>query len=240
MYINQFTLIDAFNQFWKVLQESGNRQSLLSAYQMYGYLCHLWNGQGRPASFRRQNNSICAEICLSKPTLDRHRQVLKNAGLIDFFSKGKGDTNITYQILEVKLFYFPEVKKLNNITSGVTTPVTSDECIKQSTEEELFINVEGEVKLFYYLKDLFEQDTGLLMHWKHQGFAAGEFSEGVKLWMIQNNGNKYHDFEKARKHFLFWIPSYELKLKKSKTNETGSRTFNSGEGAGNSGYAKGF
>lgn len=210
MLINTFTLIDAVNQFWKVC-ENGDRRSLTSTGLTYFYLCNVWNTCGRPISFRRQNTLICAELTISKPTLERHRNSLKQAGLIDFFSKGKGDPNITYQILDV---YFKEVKKEKNFTTSIPSPVTTDECIKQSTE--LFIVVGEEVKIFSYLKNLFENDVGLTMHWANQGFAAEKFSDGVELWMIQNHKSKYLDFEKARKHFLFWIPSYGIELEKHK------------------------
>lgn len=218
MLINAFTLIDAVNQFWKVC-ENGDRRSLTSTGLTYFYLCNVWNTCGRPISFRRQNTLICAELLISKPTLERHRNCLKQAGLIDFFSKGKGDPNITYQIMDV---YYQEVKKVKNFTSPVTSGVTSGDDIKQSTEKEIFIIISEEVKNFYYLLELFLQDPGLSMHWRNQQFPPEKFSEGLQLWMVQNHGSKYIDFEKARKHFLFWIPSYHKELNKyQKSNENG-------------------
>src|SRR5947209_4985669 len=97
-----FTLIDAFKQFWTVT-EFGERAALSHAGLTYFYLCHVWNSTGRSASFRRLNTIICAELMISKPTLVRHREILKHAGLISFSSKGKGDANITYQILDTRL-----------------------------------------------------------------------------------------------------------------------------------------
>ncbi len=240
MIINTFTLLDAVNQFWKVL-ENGDRRSLTSAGLTYYYLCNVWNGCGRPISFRRQNTLICAELEVSKPTLERHRNILKQAGLIDFFSKGKGDPNITYKILEVIKLSYSQQKKENNITTPVTTPVTTGDCIKQSTEKEIFIVVEGEVKKLSYLKNLFESDIGLMAHWSRNDFAAEKFSDGVELWMIQNHQAKYPDFEKARKHFLYWIPSYSFELEKhlkktsNGSNRNGAQHHKAGKstGAGN-------
>ena len=138
---NTFTLINAFNQYWTVC-EDGDRRALSCAGLTYFYLCRVWNATGRSISFRRQNTLICAELLISKPTLERHRNVLKQYGLIDFFSKGKGDPNIIYTILEFS--DQPEgeekennnitevVKKSNNITSGVTSTVTSGDAYKQS------------------------------------------------------------------------------------------------------------
>lgn len=224
MIINSFTLIDAFNQFWKVC-EDGDRRSLTSAGLTYYYLCNVWNTCGRPISFRRQNTLICAELQISKPTLERHRNILKQAGLIDFFSKGKGDPNIGYKIEEVKFSDKWEVKKEKNITTPVTTPVTTDVVYKQSTEIYLLVN--EEVKNFYYLNNLFSADAGLIMHWKNNGLPGEKFSDGVELWMIQNNGKKYQDFPEARKHFLFWIPNYQKELEKhQKKKHEGSSSVN--------------
>lgn len=219
--LNSFTLIDAFNNFWKVC-ENGDRRSLTSAGLTYYYLCNVWNTCGRPISFRRQNTLICAELGISKPTLERHRNILKQAGIINFFSKGKGDPNITYQILRVessKEILLPEVKKENNITSHVTSPVTSDVTYKQSTEKELFVVSGNEEKKFQHLKNLFDQDVGLKMKWQQNGFAAEKFSDGLEQWMIQNNGSKYENFTGLRKHFLFWIPNYDLKKQSNGTNK---------------------
>src|SRR5450432_2939137 len=120
---NSFTLIDAFNQFWKAY-EDGDRRSLGCAAITYFYLCRIWNGTGRAVSFRRQNTLICAELMISKPSLERHRNVLMEYGLIDFFSNGKGDTNISYRIMELQTGQ-EGVKKENNITSPVTSPITT-------------------------------------------------------------------------------------------------------------------
>ncbi len=226
------TLIDAFNQFWTAY-EIDNRRALSCACLTYFYLCRVWNATGRSISFRRQNNLICAELMISKPALERHRNVLKQSGLISFFSKGKGDPNITYSILEFhsqamqakKANYIPspegekehnittrEAEKEQNITSPVTSPVTSRDAYKQSKskEKELFVVVSGEVTKCDYLQDCFDQDAGLQMNYRQKGLPAGKFLMAVEQWMIQNHGNSYADFEKARKHFLYWMPNFKL------------------------------
>ena len=118
-------------------------------------------GLGRHGSVSRPNNDLLwtQEILsgpwpfpvykIPKQNQRRHRNVLKQYGLIDFFSKGKGDPNILYTILELRKQ--PEVvKKANNITTPVTTPVTTHDAYKQSKskEEELFVEVLGEVKKY--------------------------------------------------------------------------------------------
>jgi hypothetical protein len=63
------------------------------------------------------------DLGISKPTLDRCRLKLKETGIIDFHSEGKGDTNITYAFGKTieKLS-----KKLKDFTSPVTSDITSD------------------------------------------------------------------------------------------------------------------
>lgn len=248
MLLNEFTLIDAFNQFWKVCGD-GDRRALTSAGLTYYYLCNVWNTCGRPVSFRRQNNLICAELMVSKPTLEKHRNVLKQSGLIDFFSKGKGDPNITYKIIDLGIVIRkkgpppaspPEPEKEKIFTSGFTSPFTSGDDIKQS--KDLFIVVDKEVKNFYYLKKLFEQDQGLLMKWKGNGYPPEKFSEGVEQWMMLANGKEYHDFEKARNHFFFWLPNYSNTKQDSDVSKANQRNAAQSkfEATGNSNYAGGF
>lgn len=242
-----FTIIQANEQFWILIKNNGNRRSLTSAYLLYGHLVHLWNGCGRPASFKRQTNLICAECCISKPTLERQRQILKNSGLIDFYSKGKGDPNITYVIKNLGLIpgsknsLLPD-EKLKNFTSSVTSPVTSADDIKQSIEKELFIVVKEEVKNFNYLKELFEADEGLKMKWRGNGYPPEKFSDGVEQWMMQVNGQEYHDFQKARNHFFFWLPNYAKPQKEKNGSKTNQRTAAAAtdQSPGDSNYAGGF
>lgn len=212
---HNLTLIDAINQFWAVARD-GDRRSLTSTGLTYFYLANVWNARGRPISFGIQNKLICAELNISKPTLERHRNVLKQLELIDFFSRGKGDPNIQYQIGEVKKFNYLEVKKEKILSSIVTSPLPSDEHIKQSKSAELFVEIDKEVKNFYYLQNLFSQDAGLLMRWAQYSYPADQFDAGLELWMIQNHGQPYHDFHKARNHFLFWMPNYFNELDKFK------------------------
>lgn len=241
-------MIDAVNQFWKVC-ENGDRRSLTSTGLTYFYLCNVWNTCGRPISFRRQNNLICSELNISKPTMERHRNFLKQCGLIDFFSKGKGDPNITYRIIDVfgsekgikyvpqppdllpdssKKILLPEVKKEKFFTTPVTSSFTTSDAIKQSTE--LFVLVNEEVKNFYYLKNLFFQDAGLRSNWVQKAKPPDEFEQGLMEWMAQNHGKVYPNFEDLRRHFLFWMPNYKIESFKKQYNE-----HNNGKTAGKPG-----
>lgn len=234
--VNSFTLIDAINQFWKVCGD-GDRRALTCAGLTYYYLCNVWNACGRPISFRRQNTLICAELFISKPTLEKHRNILKQHGIIDFFSKGRGDPNISYQIVEVKGIP-EEVKKAKNFTSGFTSHFTSGDDIKQSTE--LFVVVEREVKKFDYLKNLFSADAGLALAWEQRFLPREKFEDGVLQWMIQNHGQPYETFSACRKHFLMWIPFYKIEQIKAEDHGKVNRsTTPAGNGKPVSGKAAG-
>jgi len=221
---NTFTLIDAFNQFWTAC-EDGDRRALSCAGLTYYYLCKVWNSTGRLISFRRQNTIICADLCLSKPTLDRHRNILKQSGLIDYFSKGKGDANICYKILERKNKN-EVVKKQNNFTTSLTTLITTDDTYKQSKrkEKEFFIFINGEIKDLTYLLEIFINDSGLKEAFARHKLSGDQFSSALEKWMNQNQGMAYADIPAARKHFLFWLPFYQTK----NNNYYGTKQFTSG------------
>lgn len=220
------TYIDAINQFWKVW-ENGNRRSLNASMCLYFYLCKIWNTSGRPLSFRRQNTELMASIMISKPTLESQRNTLKQHGLIEFISKGKGDPNISYQILEVKNIYFQEVKKEKKITSDFTSDFTSGLDINK--EKELFVVVAGEVKKIDYLEKEFTADQGLILKWVQNGFAEKEFTDGLQCFCLLKNGQEYSNLKEVRNNFFFWMPNYPNFL--NKNNETDRRTSKNGNPA---------
>ena len=234
---NRLTLIDAFNQFWIVVEDTGT-QSLNQAGFTYFYFVKIWNGCGRPCNFRRQNNLICAELNISRPTLDRHRQILQEAGLIAFCSAGKGDHSISYSINH-RMHHKMEREKENNFTSpdvthdvkkeslmvvDVTSPITSPDTYKQSKskekEKEILVVVSGEKKTFNFFIDFFLSDAGLKASFSKLELPQDFFSEALEQWMIRNHEKEYANLQEARKHFLFWLPFY--KTQKEKNYETKS------------------
>jgi hypothetical protein len=220
----EFDLEAAFDQFWLVWENADRRSH--TCIGLYFYLCKVWNTCGRPISFRRQNTSICAELSISKPTLDSNRNWLKQAGLIDFHSKGKGDSNITYEIInvqqEVKKIYFKpeeeEVKKAKNFTSSFTTSFTTSDDINSS--KELLVVVEKGKRFFKDLKILFEADEGLRRRWLDNGYKHDDFTNGLEYFFQRNHGKPYEDFKKLRDHIFNWIPKYAFELKDKLKNET--------------------
>jgi hypothetical protein len=209
-----FTLIDAFNQFWEAWEWNSEKRTL-TCVGLYFYLVKQWNACGRALQFRHRNTKICEELGISKPTLEANRNWLKQAGLIDFYSKGKGDPNITYEIRKrSKTILLPEeVKKENNFTSDFTSHFTSDFPHKQSNNYNI-ITLGEEVKSFYYLKELLMQDEGMKVRWMNYGYKIESFADGIDSFLTLKQGSKYKDFHDFRNNFYYWIPNYALELKK--------------------------
>lgn len=71
--------------------------------------------------------------------MERARNELKLRGMIDFKSRGKGDPNIQYEIIDTS-------KKLKNITTSITTSVPTNDAqsvrlIKTDTNNEILNNI---------------------------------------------------------------------------------------------------
>lgn len=200
---NKLTLIDAFKQFWTVCGEE-DRRALSCAGLTYFYLCKVWNATGRPVSFRRQNALVCAELYISRPTLEKHRNILKQSGLIDFFSKGKGDPNITYKILAAG-----GTEKLDESQDKNVAFLSAEDVNHPSVPtDQLHVLIGVEKKTYDSLLPVFERDAGLVKYYQQTGLPEGEFKKAVERWMIQNNGLRYNNYPSARRHFLFWMPNY--------------------------------
>jgi hypothetical protein len=232
-----FTLIDAFNQFWLVWENADRRS--LTCMGLYYYLCNVWNACGRPNVFRHQNNKILVELGVTAPTLGSARNWLRQSGLIEFHSKGKGDSNISYEILNVqkevkKIYYRPEkppenpekeVKKENGFTSDFTSHFTSPFTTnKQSIENNTYIKVGGEVKSFYYLLELFSKDEGLRLRWVNFGYKHEDFENGVGVFLQLKHGKEYPEIKEARDNFFHWVPNYALEIKKRNGASEGSNS----------------
>lgn len=110
------TLIDYFNQFWKLNDDKPFNPN--DAY-LYFYLLSLWNRTGRLDSFSVKTSSIEIETELNKKTILRSRERLRNKGLIEF-KQGSTKGKHPYYIL-------------GRVTDGVTDCVT--DCVTESKEK---------------------------------------------------------------------------------------------------------
>lgn len=219
-----FTLYDAFNQFWQVWEDSEKRTQTIVG--LYFYLVKQWNDSGRALQFRHRNTKICDELQITKPTLESSRNYLRQVGLIDFYSKGKGDPNITYEIKEVK----QEVKKANDFTSHFTSHFTSDLAHKQII---YFKKGDGkEVKSFDYLRNLLKQEESLQLRWANHGYKPEDYEKGIDSFLTLKERYEYKDFLDFRNNFYFWIPNYaketaSIKKVKQEVVNTQTETNNS-------------
>ncbi|EHQ24556.1 hypothetical protein [Mucilaginibacter paludis] len=94
--------IELINNFWDVQDE---HQFTTTDIALYFYLLKIGNNLRWTNPFRRINAKITADLGISKPTLDRSRNKLKQAGLIDFKTTN-GNANVTYTIINLQK-YFP-------------------------------------------------------------------------------------------------------------------------------------
>jgi hypothetical protein len=77
--------IEMINQYWQLRE-----QGILTGAEgdLYMYLLHVSNKLGWKNPFNQSNALICAILNTSEPTLIRHRNTLKQVGLINF-ERGK-------------------------------------------------------------------------------------------------------------------------------------------------------
>lgn len=86
----------------------------INAIALYFYLLEVNNKASWISSFKRNNSKICADLGITKPTLNTCRNRLKQAGLLDFETKN-GSANVTYTF-----------KKFLQVNKEVGTKVTNE------------------------------------------------------------------------------------------------------------------
>ena len=84
--------IDLIKNFWQLHDVEVFPANSIA---LYFYLLEVNNKLLWKTSFKRNNSKICADLGMSKPTLNKSRNRLKQAGLIDFKTKN-GDANVSY------------------------------------------------------------------------------------------------------------------------------------------------
>jgi hypothetical protein len=96
------------NHYWQLRE-----QGILTGAEgdLYMYLLHVSNKLGWKNPFNQSNALICAVLNTSEPTLIRHRNTLKQVGLIEFESGKAIKRNTQYY--------------LNNLSSSVSSSVSS-------------------------------------------------------------------------------------------------------------------
>ena len=182
-----------------------------SSIALWHGLMHINNKCGWKQEFAVAISSIQNKTGLSKSSILRARNNLKQCGLIEFKSRDGNQSTI------YKMFAFHTDTQTGTQTGAQTGTQSEPEAdtILKLNKTKMFVVIGGQEKDFDYLKNLFEQDVSLKMKWAQNGFAAEKFFEGVEQWVMQNHTEKYEDFNRARKHFYYWIPNYNLKKQKN-------------------------
>lgn len=214
--------------FRNLLKKTRRRFALSASEQaLYQELIDICNEENWCTSFQVSNGELLNNLQCTEVSLRTWRASLVNAGLIKYNSgKSKRAFGLYTLVLKINTNTVP-----NPIPNSAPNPIPNPYDYNKLNQTKLFVVAGSEEKDFNYLKDLFEQDVGLKMKWKQNGFAAEKFSDGIEQWMIQNNGTKYEDFTAVRRHFLFWIPNYDLKKQKNGISKTPNKP-NAGKSAG--------
>lgn len=109
--------IDLINNFWQLHDVEVFPANSIA---LYFYLLDVNNKLLWKTSFKRNNSKICADLGMSKPTLNKSRNRLKQAGLIDFKTRN-GDANVTYTCNQT-------FKNISQVNSEVSAKVSSEIC----------------------------------------------------------------------------------------------------------------
>jgi predicted transcriptional regulator len=210
--------IELINFFWRKHEEHLFGPTEIA---LYFHLLDISNKCNWTNPFKRRNTKICSDLNISKPTLDRSRNKLSQAGLIRFISVGKGDPNIKYILMDGTE---KEQEKLKNITSDVTTPVTSPVTSnvqhninlkqKQNLGEVEAITSDAGFNFFKQtancrlLREKYNLETDdLELHFKNF------FDSKVDLGEFKNK-----KLEDIARNFYYWLPIHIQILEKEKSS----------------------
>lgn len=197
--------IELINNFWRTNDE---KSIGTVAGMLYFHLLDISNKQNWRNPFNRQNTKICADLGITNPTLLKARNELKQRGLIEFFSKGKGDTNVKYEINNVKFlhssFHTPLHSSLH--TSYDLSKTKTETC--EVVEYDALFDFFKTTKNYRIAKEkhrLSEHDLiDTFQHFYESKVDVGEFKNRTK--------------EDIVKHFGFWLPSY-LSIQKNQQKQ---------------------
>lgn len=208
--------IELINNFWRKHEEHpiGTVAGLL-----YFHLLDVSNKQSWRNPFKRQNTRICGDLGITNPTLIKARNELKQRGLVDFFTKGKGDSNVRYEINNDKNFH------TSLTTSFHTSFHTSYDLSKTKTETE-----NKEIIEYSALFDFFKL-TSICRALTEQ--YKIDLEEKIKIFYNEKNdvgelGNKTK--EDLLKNFRNWLPIHLRILNIEKEKNSAQKEKSPGRG----------
>ena len=128
-----------------------------SSIVLWHGLMHINNKSGWKQEFTAAISSIQNKTRLSKSSILRARNALKQNGLIDFKTRD-GNLSAVYKIIA---FHTDTQTGTQSGAQSGTQTVPQTVPILKLNQTKLFVVAGSEEKDFNYLKDLFEQDVGL-------------------------------------------------------------------------------
>lgn len=147
--------IELINNFWRLHEE---HPFGTVAGMMYFHLLDVSNKQNWRNPFKRQNTRICGDLGITNPTLIKARNELKQRGLIEFYTKGKGDSNVKYEINNVKYFHTPFHTSFNSPFTSSYDLSKTDTNTKTETKEVNVITTERQNEFDNAIADFINPD----------------------------------------------------------------------------------
>jgi hypothetical protein len=136
--------IDMINQIWFLNKEHCFRPSELS---LYFHLLDVSNSLGWKNPFKQGNLKIAVEIGISEPTLQRSREKLFNAGVIEFKS-GKVKRQLTeYKLIDlgIKKLHLSRYQSSTQSDTKAVPKVVPEACdFNKGKLNVNYINIQGE------------------------------------------------------------------------------------------------
>lgn len=186
------------NYFWRVYDAHSLGQAEIALYFHLLEICDKCNWVN---PFKRQNTKICAQLNMSKKTLEKTRNKLQQVGLIAIDGMGKGSTNIRYEIKKATIY----PSKYSSIDPTLDT---SDGNINKDYKRDFKITiVEYAQAIDFFLKT---KNFGLLGE-KYFGGARETVESHFKVFYDDKvDLGEFNNKTSADlvRHFSRWLPIY--------------------------------
>ena len=193
------TLIDFFNQFWKV---NKNVSFTPSEAYLYLYLLSVWNSTGRKESFICRTSEITSDLGLTKPTLIDCRKRLVKKGLITFKEGNRKAKSPCYSLV--------------NFTNDFTNDFTINRVIRD--KENIILSTHACEKNDYLTIDAIAPFLKSETFWissvteriyrNHKILlTSDEFNEWIDMYVLKlkTDGETSKFKDNAKSHFTNWL-----------------------------------
>lgn len=205
------------NFFWRIYDAHSLGQAEIALYFHLLEICDKCNWVN---PFKRQNTKICAQLNMSKKTLEKTRNRMQQVGLITIDGMGKGSSNIRYELKKAIIYS-------SKYSSNDPTLYPSDGTINKDLKRDLKITV---VEYAQVLDFFLKTKNFRTLSEKYFGGVRGDTE--VHFETFYEDKVDLGEFDNKTpadmvKHFSLWLPIY-LQATADKTKKTKSAE-NSGE-----------